>query len=239
MIPVKATQGKVQSYFYLGYTTKDPVTGVVSIAYISPRKYILHTGSAPSASGTYGPVLTGVNLGQVLPSMSLKGAYSGVTTNSGDNLGGAFLYFSEWDYFGTTQGSSITGWSLGNCYILNYLLYSTNYDSYLTGSTFTYMYKNMNGVICYADTGSATSSITLGIPNSKIPSLWGLVLPGYGAYSQNTGLILDKKINYMNVPASLQITDLTTIKTPTMGPLLVKSIGKWVIPLPVAIEKDV
>lgn len=97
----------------------------------------------------------------------------------------------------------------------------------------------MNGVICYADTGSGTSSITLGIPNSKIPSLWGLVLPGYGAYSQNTGLILDKKANYMNVPTSLQITDLTTIKTPTMGPLLVKSIGKWVIPLPVAIEKNV
>lgn len=234
-IPIKVTQGKATSYFYIGYTTKDPTTGVVKLAYISARKTISHTGSAPTASGTYGPVLTGVNLGQTLASMQLRAQYSGVSTNSGDNVGGAFLYFSEWDYFGTTQGSAITGWGLGNCHVLGYLLYSTNYDAYLTGSTFTYTYKDMKGVICYADTGSATSSITLAVPNSKVPSLWGLVLPGYGAYSQNTGLILDKKINSMNVPASLAIADVTTIKTPTMGPSLVKSIGKWIIPLPVAL----
>jgi hypothetical protein len=172
--------------------------------------------------------------------MNLKAQYSGsVTINSGDNLGGAFLYFSEYDYFGN---SAVTGWSnAASCSVLNYLLYSTNYDSYLTGSTFTYKYKDMKGVVCFTDTGNSISSATLIVASSKIPSRWGLILPGYGGYSQNTGNLLDKRINYTPVPQvkSVNITNSASILTPTMGPSLVKSIGKWVIPLPVAVEQDV
>jgi hypothetical protein len=232
MIPVKATQGKVQTYFYLGYITKDPITGAMGFAYMSPRKVIVHSGTATASSGTYGPVLTGSSLGQVLSLMTLKAVSSGVTQNSGDNLGGAFLYFSEWDYFGTPVP---TGWSNGPCYILNYLLYSTNYAAYLTGSSFVYQYKNMKGVICYTDTGNSIASAQLTVASSKIPTRWGLNLPGYGAYSQNTGNLLVYNTNYMAVPASLQITNTSTIITPTMGPNLVKTVGSWIIPLPVAL----
>lgn len=95
MIPIKADQGKVQTYFYLGYTTKDPTTGAVSIVYMSARKTITHSGNSVPAGGSYGPVLTGVSLGQVLTPMTLKANYgSAITLNSADNVGGAFLYFS-------------------------------------------------------------------------------------------------------------------------------------------------
>lgn len=231
MIPVKATQGKIQTYYHLGYITKDPTTGKLGFAYISPRKTITHSGMA-GTGGTFGPILTSVSLGQVLTSMNLKAIHSGVTTNSFDNLGGAFLYFSEWDYFG---GVTPTGWSNGQCYIVNYLLYSTNYASYLAGSSFIYKYKNMNGVVCFTDNSSSISSAQLTVANSTIPTRWGLTLPGTGAYSQNNGNLMVTNANYMNVPTSLQITNTSTIKTPTMGPNLVKSVGVWIIPLPVAL----
>lgn len=88
--------------------------------------------------------------------MTLKAnAPSGVSANSGDNLGAAFLYFSEWDYFGS---STISGWGNGPCYVMKYLLYQTNYDDYLSGSSFTYTYKAMKGVTCFADSGTAVTS---------------------------------------------------------------------------------
>ncbi len=211
---------------------KDPTTGAVSIAYMSPRKVVTHSGSY-AASGTYGPSLTGTTLGQVLQPMTLKAMYSSaITLNSGDNLGGAFLYFSEYDYFGT---STVSGWTNGQCYVMSYLLYSTNYNLYLTGSTFTYQYKNMKGVVCFTDTAVSTSAAQLTVSNSTIPSKWGLTLPGYGGYSQNTGNLVALAVNSMTVPASLQITNASSVTTPTMGPNLVKSVSKWLIPLPVAI----
>lgn len=118
---------------------------------------------------------------------------------------------------------------------MSYLLYSTNYDLYLTGSTFTYTYKNMKGIACFCDTGTSTSSAQITVSSSTIPSRWGLILPGNGGYSQNSGNLIDLKINYMNALSSLQITNASSILTPTMGPNLAKSIGKWVIPLPVAL----
>lgn len=235
LIPIKADQGKVQTYFYLGYTTKDPVTGVVSLSYISPRKVVTHSGSF-ATSGTYGPVTSGYTLGQTVAPLNLKAAYSGaVTINAADNLGGAFLYFSEYDYFGSAI--SVGGWTNGPCYILNYLLYSTNYAAYLTGSTFAYKYKDMKGVACFTDTAVSVSAAQLTIPTSVIPARWGLSLPGSGGYSQNTGNLLAKNTNYVPAPNvnSITITNLSTIISPTMGPSLVKSIGRWVILLPVAL----
>lgn len=43
----------------------------------------------------------------------------------------------------------------------------------------------------------------------------------------------------MNVPSSITITPTTGIITPTMGPLLAKSVGKWVIPLPADLTANV
>lgn len=161
LIPIKADQGKVQTYFYLGYTTKDPATGIVRIASMSPRKVVTHAGSA-SVAGTFGPAVESSTLGQLLSSMNLKAQYAGsVSINSGDNLGGAFLYFSEYDYFGS---GAVQGWTNGPpCYVLNYLLYSTNYDLYLTGATFSYKYKDMKGVVCFTDSGNSISGATLTI----------------------------------------------------------------------------
>lgn len=49
------------------------------------------------------------------------------------------------------------------CSVLNYLLYSTNYDLYLTGATFSYKYKDMKGVVCFTDSGNSISGATLTI----------------------------------------------------------------------------
>lgn len=94
LIPVKADQGKVYTYFYIGYSTKDPTTLERASPYVGPRKTITHSGSV-STSGTYGPTVTGASLGQTLAPMTLKATYGGgITVNSGDNISGAFLYFS-------------------------------------------------------------------------------------------------------------------------------------------------
>ena len=197
---------------------------------------ITHTGSF-STNGLYGPDVTSANVGDTITSMILKArAPSGVSQNSGDNLGAAFLYFSEWDFFGA---SSVTNWPNGDCYKMNYLLYQTNYDDFLIGSTFTYTYKEMKGVVCFADTGTTVTSTDLTISEGYIPAKWGLIIPGYGGYSHNTGNLYSRNDNHYAIPSALAISDLSTITTPTMGPDLVKSIGKWVIQLPVAIDDDV
>lgn len=93
----------------------------------------------------------------------------------------------------------------------------------------------MKGVACFTDTGTTTSAAQLTISSSTVPSKWGLNLPGYGGYSQNSGNLIDLNTNNMPVPASLQITNSSTIITPTMGPNLFKTVGIWKIPLPVAL----
>lgn len=198
---------------------------------------ISQTSNVAGLSGSYGPILTGMILGQTISSLNIKASTgSAITINSNDNVGGAFLYFSEYDYFGT---STVSGWTNGPCYILSYLLYSTNYQQFLAGSAFTYIYKNMKGVVCFTDTAASVSSAQLTISSSLIPSKWGLALPGYGAYSQNLGQLLSYNKNYMNVPSSITINPTTGIITPTMGPLLTKSVGKWVIPLPTDLTANV
>ena len=236
MVPITAEQGNVRTYFYLGYIQKDSVTGKKSIVYMEPMRTITHTGSV-STNGVYGPDVTSANVGDTISSMTLKArAPSGLSQNSGDNLGAAYLYFSEWDFFGS---SAVTGWTNGGCYKMTYLLYQTNYDAFLTGSTFTYTYKSMRGLVCFADTGTSVTSMDLTVATGYIPAKWGLIIPGFGGYSSNTGNLYSRRANYYQIPSALTITDLNTITTPTMGPLLVKSVGKWVITLPVAIDDDV
>lgn len=134
--------------------------------------------------GTYGPVLATAFVGQNITSMTLKATCpaGGISVNSGNNIGGAFSYFSEWDYI---RDSAVTGWeTLGSCYKMSYVFYYTNYNLYLNGNTFSYKYKKMSGIICPTDT-SATGvlSASLFISTGYLPSKYGKTLPGYGAYS--------------------------------------------------------
>ena len=236
LIPVKAP-GNAQTHFYVGYTTVDPASGKISNQYMENLKIVSNSGSY-SASGTYGPVLTAATVGQVLAPMTLKASYSAISVNvpATDQIGAAFLYFSEWDYFGS---AGISGWTTGPCYQLSYLLYQTNYASFLTGSTFTYTYKYMRGVVCFADTANAVSTAQLTVSISTMPSKWGLLFPGWGGYSLNTGNLAALKANFYNANACATIADVTTIITPVMGASMTKAVGRWVIPLPVALQDDV
>ena len=98
------------------------------------------------------------------------------------------------------------------------MYYYTNYDAFLTGATFTSSYKNMRGIICFADTAGVTmTSTVLTIASSTLPSKWGKVLPGHGAVSLDTGRISDLKSNYADVGTAETATAITT---PIAGRLL-------------------
>ncbi len=137
-----------------------------------------------ATSGTYGPGVSTAFVGQNITAMSLKAncPAGGISVNSGNNIGGAFSYFSEWNYI---RDSTITGWeTFGTCYKMNYVYYNTNYNEYLTGSTFSYKYKRMNGIICPTDTSATgVTTASLFISTGYLPSKYGKTLPGYGAYS--------------------------------------------------------
>ncbi len=83
----------------------------------------------------------------------------------------------------------VSGWdTYGTCYQMKYLFYFTNYELYLTGTSFAYKYKKMSGVVCTLDlsvTGLATAQLTLS--NGYLPAKWGKTIPGHGAYSNANG----------------------------------------------------
>ena len=86
--------------------------------------------------------------------MKIKSDQGSIVQNDATEIGAAFLYFSEWDYFKESKVS----WPNGPCYMMQYLLYSTNYDDFVSsGTPFTYTYKNMKGAVCFCDTGDTTS----------------------------------------------------------------------------------
>lgn len=104
---------------------------------------------------------------------------------------------------------------------MSYLYYYTNYAAYLTGLTFAYSYKRMNGVVCLLDLSVASlGSAVLTISTGYLPSKWGKTLPGYGAYSQNNGQLLYINSNYAAITQDLLISG--TITLPPAGPLLVR-----------------
>jgi len=113
---------------------------------------------------------------------------------------------------------------------MNYLYYKTNYALYLTGSTFSYSYKKMNGIVCPLDlsvTGLSTAQLT--VSSGYLPAKWGKTIPGFGAYSQNNGQLLYVKTNWAAIGQDLAIAG--TITLPPAGPLLVRSVGEFIIPL--------
>lgn len=227
-IPVTFSAGDHNKYMYVGYQKINPVTKKKYLAYVEPMRTLgINAGS--TAAGLYGPDVATAFVGQSVPNMVLKAnlAGAGVTTvptaaNSGNNLGGAFSYFSEWDYI---RDSTVTGWSAyGTCHKMNYLYYFTNYALYLTGTAFSYSYKRMSGIVCPFDlvhTNLATAQLT--ISNAYLPAKWGKTIPGYGAYSNTNGQLLYLRGNTITIGQDLVINGTVTL--PPAGPLLIRSVG--------------
>ena len=230
LIPVTFPSPQTDTNFYLAYQVANTTTTYKSLAYVEAPRLISITQTL-AASGTFGPVVAAATVGQTITSMELRAnSPVAVTTNSGNNIGAAFSYFSEWDYF---QNSTISGFSTyGSCYIYSYLFYTTNYAAYLTGTAFSYKYKIMKGVVCACDTLGTITGLTLTISTGYIPSKWGVAIPGFGAVSQNTGNLLYLKSNFANVGTTLTTTNITF---PAAGPNMVYAVGVFSIPLPVAL----
>jgi hypothetical protein len=192
-----------------------------------------------TASGNYGPQVSSstITAGQAVSNLVINAKSSAaVTANANANLqvGAAFSYFSQWDYF---QNSTISGWSTyGNCYLLKYLYYYTNYAAYLTGSVFSSKYYLMTGVVCPCDLLGTITGASLTLSTGYLPSKWGITLPGYSAVSQQTGAILYLKANSVTIGGSLTTTGITF---PVVGPYMTNAVGFWSIPLPVPLDQSV
>lgn len=237
-IPVTFGSADGTKYLYIGYQKINPVTKRKYLAYIEPIRGITIIAGA-STNGVYGPNVANTYVGKTVTSLGLKANLVGTSpTVNGlasppNDIGAAFSYFSEWDYI---RSSTISGWnSFGVCYKMNYLFYYTNYDLYLTGTTFAFKYKRMSGVVCTLDlsvTGLATAQLT--ISTGYLPSKWGKDIPGYGAYSNAGGHLLHLAKNAAPITFDLTITDPVIL--PPAGPLLERSVGEFVIPLPASLD---
>jgi hypothetical protein len=104
-IPVTFATSQTDVNFYIGYQKKDPVT----LAFVQAFTKTSISQGNPSASGTYGPVVSSAMIGSTVSSMQLKAnsPTAGISVNSGNNIGGGFTYFSQFNYIGS---STITGW---------------------------------------------------------------------------------------------------------------------------------
>lgn len=207
------------------------------LAYIEPmRPSSILTSS--TTNGIFGPDVANTYIGRTVTSLGLKANHAGTapTINglpTANDIGAAFSYFAEWDYM---RGSTISGWeTLGVCYKMNYLFYYSNYEAYLTGITFDYKYKKMSGVVCTLDSSVAgLSTAQLTISTGYLPSKWGKDIPGHGAYSNSGGQLLHIAENAPVYTLDLIIADPVIL--PPAGPLLVRSVGEFVIPLPAALD---
>jgi hypothetical protein len=195
--------------------------------------------STATTSGSYGPQVNTVSFtpGQQASNLVIF-AKSGtsLTANTMNNLqlGSAFSYFSQWDYF---KNTAINGWSAGTCRRLNYLYYYTNYAAYLSiGSTFASTYYEMSGVVCDCDTSGAITGATITLATGYLPSKWGITVPGWSAISQQNGALLHLKSNALNIGGPLTTTG---ISFPAVGPSMTNAVGELSIPLPVALDQNV
>jgi len=234
LIPVTFPNGQTSTNFYVAYQVVNTTTGFKSIAYVEPILTVSISQTANTATGSFGPTVSSNTVGETVSNLNIKGdSPTSLITNSGNNIGTAFSYFSEWDYFGASTVSGFS--SYGECYILKYLHYTTNYASYLLGSTFTYSYKSMKGIVCHCDLSGYTT-LNLVISTGYIPSKWGITIPGYGAISQNTGRLLYLRSNYQNVGNTPTVSGITF---PAVGPNMVQVVGVFNISLPVPLDESV
>jgi hypothetical protein len=246
-IPVSIPKSKQICYTYFGafYTnTNVAYSNFPILKYITSMQtstsYTLNP--AISSAATFGPnvnnTVTGATVGASKSNMVLLAKYTGggVAANTGTNQGSHFTYFSKWDLF---QGSTLSAWPLGGtCNLITYLYYSTNYAAYLSsGATFTSSYQNMTGVICSVTSATSIATATLVVSTGYLPSAWGTVIPGYGAYSTNTGQLVALASSSETIGTMPSI--MSSITFPVMGPSMVKTINYWDILLPVPITNSV
>lgn len=246
-IPVSIPASKQICYTYFGAFYTNPNAAYSNfpiLQYITTMQtsttYSLNPSISSSAS--FGPnvnnTVSGATVGASKTNMILSAKYTGggVTANSGANQGAHFTYFSKWDLF---QGSALSGWPLtGTCNIISYLYYYTNYAAYLSsGASFVYSYQNITGVVCSLNSTASITTATLTVAIGYLPSAWGTVIPGNGAYSTNTGQLVALASSYENIGTMPSI--MTSITFPVMGPSMVKTINYWDILLPVPITKSI
>ncbi len=230
-IPVTFTGVQTATNFYVAYHLTNTTNTFKSLAYVEALRTITITNTA-SPSGNFGPTVNTATVGQSVSNLQLSAnSPISLSANSGNSIGAAFSYFSEWDYL---QSSTVTGFTTyGSCFKTSYLFYITNYAAYIaSGTSFTYNYKIMKGFVCSCDSSGAITTLVLTIPTGYIPSKWGITLPGFGAISQNTGSLLYLNSNYQTVGGSLVTTGITF---PGVGPNMVNAVGVFSIPLPVAL----
>ena len=106
-IPFTITAPQPNTNLYIGY--QKTIAGKKALVYIEPMRTIsINTASSASPAGNYGPIVSTAFVGQTITNMSLKANQGGTApaANSLNNIGSAFSYFSEWDYF---KSSTITG----------------------------------------------------------------------------------------------------------------------------------
>lgn len=179
-----------------------------------------------------------IKAGQSVSNLVINAQSAGaVSTNANANLqiGSAFSYFSQWDYFGS---STITGWSsYGTCSLLKYLYYYTNYVTYIaSGGTFSSSYLEMTGVVCHCDLGGAITGAALTVSTGYLPSKWGITVPGFGAVSSQNGALAYIKANTGTIGGALTTSGIVF---PAVGPNMAKAVGTWSIPLPVSLDRSV
>ena len=223
---------------YIAFQTVNSTSGFKSLAYVESR-VLSSVSYTATTSGSYGPQVNTVSFtpGQQASNLVIF-AKSGtsLTTNTMSNLqlGSAFSYFSQWDYFKTT---TISGWTAGTCRRLNYLYYYTNYAAYLASSTtFSSTYYEMSGVVCDCDTSGAITTATITLTTGYLPAKWGITVPGWSAISQTNGALLHLKANALNIGGPLTTTG---ISFPAVGPSMTNAVGEFSIPLPVALDQNV
>lgn len=238
LIPVTFPNGQTSTNLYIAFQTTNSTSGFKNIAYVESRINNAISATA-TVSGNYGPQVSAgtITAGQSVTNLAINAKSSAaVTANANANLqiGSAFTYFSQWDYF---QNSTITGWeTYGNCYLLRYLYYYTNYAAYLTGSAFSSKYLLMTGVVCHCDLLGTITAAVLTLSTGYLPSKWGITVPGYSSVSQQTGAIAYLKANSVTIGGSLTTTGITF---PAVGPNMVNAVGFWNIPLPVSLDRSV
>jgi hypothetical protein len=233
-IPVTYPNAQTVTNFYIGYQVVNSTTGFKSLAYVEPMLSVTVASSTASNWAAVGPMVSTNTVGDIVTNLQIKAnSPIALTTNSGNSIGSAVTYFSEWDYF---SDSTVTGFeSYGKCTVMRYLYYTTNYAAYLTGSTFAYNYKCMKGVVCTCDLGGAVTGLALTLSKGYIPSKWGMAIPGSGAVSDNTGRLRYLGANFQNVGITPILTGVTF---PGVGPNMKKAVGVFSMVLPVSLDQS-
>lgn len=93
MIPV-TFPNQVDNNLYIGFQVVNSTTGFKSLAYVEPLR-LVSISQTSSNSGSFGPVVSSVTVGQNVTNMQLRATSPiGLTANTGNNIGSAFSYFS-------------------------------------------------------------------------------------------------------------------------------------------------